>query len=129
MGRVPKRLTLVVAALAAVVAASPARAFDTAAHFDITGDALRAEGFTAFAVQTAQVDNWFQDLYVNSAQPRGKLHGAQVTHVIGAAFARAVLSSVPPEQDIERARRLSEYDGGARRRPPLVLTSRRVPSY
>src|SRR5262245_61100508 len=50
----------------AALAAGTARGFDTGAHFDITGDALRAEGFTSFAVQTAQVSNWFQDLYVNA---------------------------------------------------------------
>lgn len=58
----------VVAAVAAFSLFAPpsASAFDTSPHFDITGDALSAEGFNRDAVRVAQVNNWFNDLYVNA---------------------------------------------------------------
>ncbi|MBA2359238.1 MAG: hypothetical protein H0V84_12515, partial [Actinobacteria bacterium] len=63
-------------AVAAAIAAPAAHAFDTAAHFDVTGDALRSEGFGEPAVQTTQVNNWFQDLYVNSGDIPQSGHAA-----------------------------------------------------
>jgi len=59
-----KRVVVIAAALA-LAAAPQALAFDTSPHFDITGDALTAEGFGRDATQVAQADNWFNDLYVN----------------------------------------------------------------
>ena len=56
----------VIAAALALASAPSALAFDTAPHFDITGDAFTAEGFGRDAVRLAQVNNWFVDLYVNA---------------------------------------------------------------
>lgn len=56
---------LVALALLAAAQAPPAGAFDTGAHFDMTRDALTAEGFSGDAAQVAQVNNYFIDLYEN----------------------------------------------------------------
>ncbi len=43
--------------------ASMAAAFNTGPHFDMTRDALGAEGFGDTAIKVVQVSNWFNDLY------------------------------------------------------------------
>lgn len=43
--------------------AGSARAFDTAPHFDITEDVLRAEGFSPRAIKTIQSANFMVDFY------------------------------------------------------------------
>ncbi len=45
--------------------ASPARAFDTGPHADMTRDALMAEGFTLPAATIGAANNWFVDYYTN----------------------------------------------------------------
>ncbi len=52
--------------LAGLIAVGPAAAYDTGPHFDITRDALAAEGFGEKAIQIAQVTNWMVDLYENA---------------------------------------------------------------
>jgi hypothetical protein len=47
----------------AVIVASPALAFDTGPHFDLTEDVLRAEGFSDNAIQTAQAANFLIDFH------------------------------------------------------------------
>lgn len=55
-------------AAALLVAPSPASAFDTGIHFDVTRDALTSEGFGDAAVRAVQVNNWFVDLYENEGE-------------------------------------------------------------
>jgi hypothetical protein len=61
-------LKVAVAALLYFAGGLPASAFDTQAHYDITDDALAAEGFGQTATQVAQVSNWFNDLYENASK-------------------------------------------------------------
>ena len=65
--RSTKPLFVVSIALAALLCAlpSPARAFDTGPHMDMTRDALTAEGFGAASADIAAVNNWFVDYYTN----------------------------------------------------------------
>jgi len=42
---------------------TPARAFDTGPHFDMTRDALASEGFGDMPIRIMQISNWFCDLY------------------------------------------------------------------
>src|SRR5581483_3644826 len=63
-----------------------AAAFDTAPHFDITGDALSAEGFNRDAVRVAQVNNWFNDLYVNAKDVPQSGHSSWWRVVLGARW-------------------------------------------
>ncbi|HVH00435.1 MAG TPA: hypothetical protein VM844_06690, partial [Miltoncostaeaceae bacterium] len=56
-----RRAAAVAAATLCLAVAPTAGAFDTGPHFDITRDALTAEGFNDNAIQTAQVSNWFVD--------------------------------------------------------------------
>ena len=62
MSRYPIRLCSLALALAAL-GSSTAIAFNTAAHYDMSGDVMRAEGFGDTAIQVVQVSNWFNDLY------------------------------------------------------------------
>ncbi|MEZ0285795.1 MAG: hypothetical protein ACAH79_11250, partial [Thermoleophilia bacterium] len=61
--RAPLRAVMAAAAAAAaafaLATAPTAGAYDTGPHFDITRDALTAEGFNDTAIQTVQVSNWF----------------------------------------------------------------------
>ena len=61
---------LVLAITLALAVASPALAYDTGPHSDITRDAMRAEGFRDDAIGVAQVNNWFVDLYENVESSR-----------------------------------------------------------
>ncbi len=59
-------LAVAIGAFAAVlvpIGAAPARAFEAGPHTEITADAMAAEGFGDDAVQVAEVENWFCDLY------------------------------------------------------------------
>lgn len=49
--------------LVLVVVSGHALAFDSGPHHYITGDAMRAEGFSADATQVAQLANWLTDIY------------------------------------------------------------------
>lgn len=66
MRRPPLSLGLVV--LACMLAPDAASGFDTGPHSDISRDALTAEGFGNTAVDVANVDNWFVDLYSNASK-------------------------------------------------------------
>ena len=54
---------LVVAATGLLAVATPAVAYDTGPHAEITADAMGAEGFGPNAIGVAQVNNWFVDFY------------------------------------------------------------------
>src|SRR5687767_9267793 len=56
---------------ACVLATVPAHAFDTSSHFDMTRDALAAEGFGDTAIRIVQVNNWLVDM---AEQTRHQLH-------------------------------------------------------
>jgi len=58
-------LTALLLALGLCVAQT-VRAFDTGPHFDLTRDALAAEGFGNTASQVAQVAGWMTDLYAEA---------------------------------------------------------------
>lgn len=53
----------VVLLIPSLVHVGGARAFDTAPHFDITEDVLRAEGFSSRAIKTVQSANFMVDFY------------------------------------------------------------------
>lgn len=74
------------AALLALAVVPGARAFDTGAHADMTRDALAAEGFGATAVQVAQVNNWFIDLYENAADLPHSGHGGVFVTLLGGGY-------------------------------------------
>ena len=59
---------------------SPARAFDTQPHFDMTRDALTAEGFGMPAASIAGVNNWFVDYYTN---PDRNPHSGHASFLLG----------------------------------------------
>lgn len=67
----------------ALVGPPAAAAFDTGPHFDITRDALSAEGFNDTAIQTAQVSNWFVDLYENAESIPFSGHAGAFKELIG----------------------------------------------
>ena len=52
----------------ALAVASPALAYDTGPHSELTRDAMTSEGFRADAAGVAQVNNWFVDLYEQTEQ-------------------------------------------------------------
>ena len=75
--------------LAAAAATGPAAAYDTGPHFDITRDALAAEGFGEKAIQIAQVTNWMVDLYENAESTPFSGHASNLKIIVGgAAFGR-----------------------------------------
>ncbi len=64
--RIKRGVVLTAIVAAGAIAAPGAQAFDSGPHFDINRDAFGAEGFGRDAVRTAQVSNWFVDLYENA---------------------------------------------------------------
>ena len=72
--------------LGLVAAAAPARAFDTQPHFDMTRDALAAEGFSGTALQVAQVANWFNDLYENAGKTPYSGHAPWYVNLISNSY-------------------------------------------
>jgi hypothetical protein len=81
---------------------SPARAFDTQPHFDITRDALTAEGFGLPAASIAGINNWFVDYYTN---PDRNAHSGHASFLLG--WTRLGLAREDwPNFYIEGARRL-----------------------
>jgi hypothetical protein len=52
-----------VVAAGCLMAGGPAWSFDTGPHMNITRDALSSEGFSETALQIAQMNNWFVDMY------------------------------------------------------------------
>src|SRR5262245_32964026 len=55
--------TVGVVAAGCLMAGGPAWSFDTGPHMNITRDALSGEGFSETALQIAQINNWFVDMY------------------------------------------------------------------
>jgi hypothetical protein len=78
-----RRAAAAVAAALCLAAAPTAGAFDTGPHFDITRDALTAEGFNDNAIQSAQVSNWFVDLYENAESIPFSGHAGAFKELIG----------------------------------------------
>ena len=78
-----RRAAAVAAATLCLAVAPTAGAFDTGPHFDITRDALTAEGFNDNAIQTAQVSNWFVDLYENAESIPFSGHAGAFKELIG----------------------------------------------
>ena len=71
----------VLAALAAsLCAASPAYAFDTGPHADMTRDALTAEGATPASATITAANNWFVDYYTN---PDRNPHSGHASFLLG----------------------------------------------
>lgn len=68
-----------------LASAPTASAFDTGPHFDVTRDALAAEGFNDRAIQSAQVSNWFVDLYENAGSVPFSGHAGFFKELIGGA--------------------------------------------
>lgn len=58
-----KASSAILAALTVLLVATPAMAFDTAPHFDITEDVLRQENFLPYSIKTAQAANFMVDFY------------------------------------------------------------------
>ena len=69
---------LVVAATGLVAVATPAAAYDTGPHAEITEDAMGAEGFGPNAIGVAQVNNWFVDFYEQADKNPFSGHGGAV---------------------------------------------------
>lgn len=76
------------ALLASCAMATPAQAFDTASHNDITVDVLRAEGFGSRATDVARVNNWFPDLYFQAENVPSSGHAGIAKTLIGLGFVR-----------------------------------------
>lgn len=76
----------VATALLAGAMAAPAHAFDTSPHFDVTRDALQAEGFGNKAIQIAQINNWFVDFYENADSVPYSGHSGALVRLLGLAI-------------------------------------------
>ena len=74
--------------LAAIVLASaaPASAYDTGPHFEVTEDAMRAEGFNSDAVGVTQVNNWFVDFYEQADSNPFSGHGGFLKRLLAGAI-------------------------------------------
>ena len=59
----------------ALAIASPALAYDTGPHSELTRDAMASEGFRNDAIGVAQVNNWFVDLYEQAGKNPYTGHG------------------------------------------------------
>ena len=91
------RFVACIAAIVALTAPTTAHAFDTAPHFDITGDALAADGFGRDAIRVVQVNNWFNDLYVNAKAVPQSGHAPWWKVLIGARWYLGEVESWPDE--------------------------------
>jgi hypothetical protein len=97
-------LTLMVAAIA-LAAAAPASGYDTSPHFEVTEDAMRAEGFNTDAVGVAQVNNWFVDFYEQAGTNPFSGHGGFWKRLLSGA----VTTEGWPDDLIDAAQR-SHFD-------------------
>jgi len=59
----------------ALASASPALAYDTGPHSELTRDAMASEGFGNDSIGVAQVNNWFVDLYEQAGKNPYTGHG------------------------------------------------------
>jgi hypothetical protein len=87
----PKQWLVGICWVAVAVAASMggALAFDASAHFDLTRDALAAEGFGDSAIRLAQVTNWMCDFYEQAAQNPYSGHADATRTFVGGLVAGA----------------------------------------
>jgi hypothetical protein len=93
--------------VAALAGAPSAGAFDTGPHFDITRDALTAEGFGDRSIQYVQVSNWFVDLYENAESVPFSGHAGFFKELVGGALLNF---GEWPEHDVKAADQ-SHFDG------------------
>lgn len=100
-------------------AATPAHAFDTASHNDITVDALTAEGFGKRATDVARVSNWFPDLYFQADKVPSSGHAGLVKTLVGLGFIR---NEHWPQSLIDAAKRM-HFDFMPGRVPALDSTA------
>lgn len=103
----------------ACAAATPAQAFDTASHNDITVDVLRSEGFGKRATDVARVNNWFPDLYFQADNVPSSGHAGIVKTLVGLGFIR---NERWPQALIDAAKRL-HFDFMPGRVPALDSTA------
>ena len=75
-----------VTSLAVLALISPAAAFDTGPHSDMTADALAAEGFAQTPINVMQVDNWLVDLYENGEDLSHSGHGGVLVTLLGGGY-------------------------------------------
>jgi hypothetical protein len=64
----------------------PANAFDAGPHWDLTVDALRAEGFNDTAAQVVQVTNWMTDFYEQASANPFSGHSAWWKELLSGAY-------------------------------------------
>ena len=81
-----RAITLLTTAAALGLCASPAQAFDTGPHSDMSRDALTAEGFGKTAADIANVNNWFVDFYSNAKSVPHSGHSSFIKELLGEAF-------------------------------------------
>lgn len=82
------RLCRALSAFVAVslLGSSPALAFDTGPHTDITRDAMYAEGFGRTAADVAVVNNWFVDLYSNASAVPHSGHAKTINEILAFSY-------------------------------------------
>jgi hypothetical protein len=76
---------ILLAAVAALALAAPARAFDAGPHTDMTRDALASEGFGRDAANVGVVENWFVDYYWNAKENPFSGHSDFITEAAAGA--------------------------------------------
>ena len=79
-------LAALACAAAGLAGASPAQAFDTGPHADITRDAMRAEGFGPYATEVGRINNWFVDFYSNAEKIPFSGHADLIKVLAGGGF-------------------------------------------
>lgn len=72
--------------IVAATAASPAAAFDTGPHTDITTEALRDEGFGTPAADIAGVNNYWVDLYSQAGETPYSGHASWYKELLAGAY-------------------------------------------
>ena len=107
-----------VLAIALAVMCSPAQAFDTGPHADMTRDAMTAEGATPGSASIAAVNNWFVDYYTN---PDKNPYSGHANFLIGVTRLGIARESWP-DFWVESARRL-HFDAERRQAPMPDLSN------
>jgi hypothetical protein len=95
-------------ALAVVLPAAPALAYDAGPHTELTTDSLTAEGFGEDAVGVAVVNNWFVDFYQQQEQVPFSGHAPFLRRLAVGAF----MTEDWPDSITSAARR-SHFDDSA----------------
>jgi hypothetical protein len=86
MSSIPRAALAVLVAAIMLSVAAPASAYDTGPHFEITEDAMRAEGFNPDSVGVAQVNNWFVDFYEQADSNPFSGHGGFLKRLLSGAI-------------------------------------------